>query len=366
MFPMSRLVAADRAPSSLASWSMSGLPELQDDDALGLPFGGGGHALTGDEDEFEQTKSVWCPPGGCWTPLLDKFDFDPESATDPVQVCGWDISATTKSPRDPAHTYTHLSQPSCGTGYYGHEEGIIGLLRTRHRQETDTAAVLSGESYQLNAIQTTQTCKNGIIPAYSTSYSPLSPVHSDRASRSETIAGENRADSNYGQISPVHQSSLAGSIASLDPPNPVGLGAIGRSPRGQDEPGKATTEPSLTASSTISRSPKRKRKPNRRRAKTTTTSRKSIAASAPDPTDGPADTARNQALEKNRRAAGRCRHKKKLHVGQLQENVRVQKAEHAFLKEQIMSMKEQVQQLAALLVVHAGEDSRKSSPGEIQ
>ncbi|KAI1607826.1 hypothetical protein EDD36DRAFT_469936 [Exophiala viscosa] len=250
---MSSLIAADRAPSSLASWSMSSLPELQDGDALGLPLGDGGlesSPLTADDDDFEQK-------------------------------------------------------------------------------------------------------------------SPLSPVHPDLAAHSKAIAGENCADSNCGQISPVHQSSLAGSIASLDPPNPVEPGEIGRSPRGQDESGKATTESSLTASLTVS-SPKRKRKPNPRKAKTTTPSRNSIAASDPDPTNSPADSARKQALERNQRAAARCRDKKRLHVGQLQEDVRVQKAEHAFLKEQIMSMEEQVQQLAALLVAHAGEDSCKSSLGEIQ
>lgn len=77
------------------------------------------------------------------------------------------------------------------------------------------------------------------------------------------------------------------------------------------------------------------------------------------------DDKRRQSLEKNRLAAAKCRINKKEKTEQLQRNSHDKAVHNAFLKEQVMRMKEEVQQMNALLLAHANCDGCKS-PEEIQ
>lgn len=77
------------------------------------------------------------------------------------------------------------------------------------------------------------------------------------------------------------------------------------------------------------------------------------------------DDKRKQSLEKNRLAAAKCRINKKEKTEQLQRNSHEKAVHNAFLKEQVMRMKEEVQQMNALLLSHANCEGCKS-PEEIQ
>lgn len=74
---------------------------------------------------------------------------------------------------------------------------------------------------------------------------------------------------------------------------------------------------------------------------------------------------RKQSLEKNRLAAAKCRVNKKEKTEQLQRDSHDKAVQNAFLKEQVMRMKEEVQQMNALLLNHANCEGCKS-PQDIQ
>lgn len=77
------------------------------------------------------------------------------------------------------------------------------------------------------------------------------------------------------------------------------------------------------------------------------------------------DDKRRQSLEKNRLAAAKCRVNKKEKTEQLQRDSHEKAVHNAFLRDQIMRMKEEVQQMNALLLTHANCDGCKS-PEEVQ
>jgi len=77
------------------------------------------------------------------------------------------------------------------------------------------------------------------------------------------------------------------------------------------------------------------------------------------------DDKRRQSLEKNRLAAAKCRVNKKEKTEQLQRDSHDKAVQNAFLKEQVMRMKEEVQQMNALLLGHANCEGCKS-PQDIQ
>lgn len=87
--------------------------------------------------------------------------------------------------------------------------------------------------------------------------------------------------------------------------------------------------------------------------------RKSLAATEEQ------DSKRRQSLEKNRLAAAKCRVNKKEKTEQLQRESHEKGVHNAFLKEQIMRMKEEVQQMNAILLAHANCEGCKS-PEDIQ
>ncbi len=85
-----------------------------------------------------------------------------------------------------------------------------------------------------------------------------------------------------------------------------------------------------------------------------------------DDDDGlPEDSKRKQSLEKNRVAAAKCRVNKKEKTERLQRDSHDKAVENAYLKEQIMRMKDEVQQMNAIVVAHANCEGCKS-PEEIQ
>lgn len=90
--------------------------------------------------------------------------------------------------------------------------------------------------------------------------------------------------------------------------------------------------------------------------------RKLSIASSNNPEE---DDKRKQSLEKNRLAAAKCRVNKKEKTEQLQRDSHDKAVQNAFLKDQIMRMKEEVQQMNALLLAHANCDGCKS-PEDIQ
>jgi len=76
-------------------------------------------------------------------------------------------------------------------------------------------------------------------------------------------------------------------------------------------------------------------------------------------------TKRKASLEKNRLAAAKCRINKKEKTEQLQRDSHDKAVHNAFLKDQIMHMKEEIQQMNAMLLAHANCKGCKS-PDEIQ
>lgn len=86
--------------------------------------------------------------------------------------------------------------------------------------------------------------------------------------------------------------------------------------------------------------------------------RKNSAATTSSPEE---DEKRKQSLEKNRLAAAKCRVNKKEKTEQLQRDSHDKACQNAFLKEQVMRMKEEIQQMNALLLQHANHEGCKSS-----
>jgi hypothetical protein len=72
------------------------------------------------------------------------------------------------------------------------------------------------------------------------------------------------------------------------------------------------------------------------------------------------ETKRKQSLEKNRLAAAKCRQKKAEKTKTLERDAHDKGAENTKLKDQVMRMRTEVQQLNATLVAHAGYDGCKS------
>lgn len=120
---------------------------------------------------------------------------------------------------------------------------------------------------------------------------------------------------------------------------------------------KPTRQRRLTKSSVKDELPKSSQAGRKRK-----NARKSSIVSVENPEE---DDKRKQSLEKNRLAAAKCRVNKKEKTEQLQRDSHDKAVENAFLKEQVMRMKEEVQQMNALLLAHANCEGCKS-PENIQ
>lgn len=98
-------------------------------------------------------------------------------------------------------------------------------------------------------------------------------------------------------------------------------------------------------------SPKAETLASTRKRKTT---RKSMAAT--QPATNPEDDKRKMSLEKNRLAAAKCRVNKKERTDQLQRDSHDKAVENTFLKQTVLQMKEEVQQLQTVLMSHSSSD----------
>lgn len=172
--------------------------------------------------------------------------------------------------------------------------------------------------------------------AESTMSSPQNIIQLDRMI-SQSIPNAGSAVSRYGQFTPPRSNSES----SVEKP------AEAKQPRQ-----RRSTKPSIKEETPKSSQAGRKRK----------NSRKTSVASLENPEE---DDKRKQSLEKNRLAAAKCRVNKKEKTEQLQRDSHDKAVENAFLKEQVMRMKEEVQQMNALLLAHANCEGCKS-PDDIQ
>ncbi|KAK5081911.1 hypothetical protein LTR70_009246 [Exophiala xenobiotica] len=168
------------------------------------------------------------------------------------------------------------------------------------------------------------------------SCSPIRPLKLDRMF-AQSIPNANSAIARYGQMTPPRSNSES----SIEKP------ADSKSTRprrvNKSSPKEESAQPAASG---------RKRR----------NTRKNSTASMTGAED---DDKRKQSLEKNRLAAAKCRVNKKEKTEQLQRDSHDKAVQNAFLKEQVMRMKEEVQQMNALLLGHANCDGCKS-PQDIQ
>ncbi|KPI39078.1 uncharacterized protein AB675_4568 [Cyphellophora attinorum] len=100
----------------------------------------------------------------------------------------------------------------------------------------------------------------------------------------------------------------------------------------------------------------RKRKASRKAAATTTMS---------EPLGGPGDEKRRASLEKNRLAAAKCRVNKKEKTEQLQRDSHDMAIQNSFLKQQLLQISDELQQIRAHAIAHISSKGCKG-PEEIQ
>jgi hypothetical protein len=98
-------------------------------------------------------------------------------------------------------------------------------------------------------------------------------------------------------------------------------------------------------------------KPGRKRK---STRKASIASDISEPLEG---SKRKQSLEKNRLAAAKCRINKKEKTEQLQRDSHDKAVQNSYLKDQVMRMKDEVQQMNAILLAHANCEGCRSPEG---
>ncbi|KAK4943063.1 hypothetical protein LTR10_017262 [Elasticomyces elasticus] len=117
-------------------------------------------------------------------------------------------------------------------------------------------------------------------------------------------------------------------------------------------------EKALSPKSAAPEAPRRKRTTSGRK-------RKSSKKSVLERSESPEEQKRKQSLEKNRLAAAKCRTNKKEKTEQLQRDSHDKAVQNAYLKDQVMRMKDEIQQMNAILLAHANCDGCRS-PEEIQ
>ncbi|KAL2426909.1 hypothetical protein ABEF95_003442 [Exophiala dermatitidis] len=125
-----------------------------------------------------------------------------------------------------------------------------------------------------------------------------------------------------------------------------------------DEPTATTTSNDTTSAaantSTTTSTAGRKRKAPRK-----------ASTAASELGDSPEEQKRKQSLEKNRLAAAKCRINKKEKTEKLQRDSHEKAVQNAYLKDQVMRMKDEIQQMNAILFAHASCEGCKA-PEEIQ
>ncbi|KAJ9613188.1 hypothetical protein H2200_003129 [Cladophialophora chaetospira] len=155
------------------------------------------------------------------------------------------------------------------------------------------------------------------------------------------------AVSRFGQVTPPRSNSAASSVSKEDKLSPK---SVPLKPRKRSKP---KTEELESAPRAPPKTAGRKRKSTKK------------LATLEEEDAAPEDSKRKQSLEKNRVAAAKCRINKKEKTERLQRDSHDKAVENAYLKDQVMRMKDEIQQMNAILVAHANCEGCKS-PGEIQ
>ncbi|KIW21041.1 hypothetical protein PV08_01620 [Exophiala spinifera] len=163
------------------------------------------------------------------------------------------------------------------------------------------------------------------------------------------LPSSSTAVSRYGQMTPPRSSSAASSD-SVKLEEKLSPKSTAPEPR-RKRASKAQPKEDESASAATTSSRKRK-------------STKKSGASA-DKGQSPEEQKRKQSLEKNRLAAAKCRMNKKEKTEQLQRDSHEKAVQNAYLKDQVMRMKDEIQQMNALLLAHANCKGCKA-PDEIQ
>lgn len=167
-----------------------------------------------------------------------------------------------------------------------------------------------------------------------------------------TLPNPTTAVARFGQMTPPRSNSAAStdsvkfeekalSPKSMAPEAP-------RRKRSKAQPKEEAPAPGTSTTNT----PGRKRKSSKK-------------ASVSERSESPEEQKRKQSLEKNRLAAAKCRMNKKEKTEQLQRDSHDKAVQNAYLKDQVMRMKDEIQQMNAILLAHANCEGCKS-PEEIQ
>jgi hypothetical protein len=178
------------------------------------------------------------------------------------------------------------------------------------------------------------------------------PLQSELDKYSRALPGTNNSISRFGQVTPPRTNSTdsSGSVADTAA-NSASASPKSTAPERNRRRAKPQTKDSETSVSTTSSG--RKRKSTRK------------ATASVEQHSGPDDTKRKASLEKNRLAAAKCRINKKEKTEQLQRDSHDKAVHNAFLKDQVMQIKEEIQQINAMLLTHANCKGCKN-PDEIQ
>ncbi|OAP64823.1 hypothetical protein AYL99_00795 [Fonsecaea erecta] len=168
---------------------------------------------------------------------------------------------------------------------------------------------------------------------------------------SSVLPNSSTAIARYGQMTPPRSDSTASTDSKEEKLSPKSQ-PVEPQPRKRGK-GRPRASETASAPSKTTTTAGRKRKATRK------------ASATIEEGDTPEDQKRKQSLEKNRLAAAKCRINKKEKTERLQRDSQEKAIENAFLKDQIMRMKDEIQQMNAILVTHASCEGCKS-PEEIQ
>lgn len=164
-----------------------------------------------------------------------------------------------------------------------------------------------------------------------------------------TVPNANTAVARFGQMTPPRSDSADSNDPKTEEKTSPKSVAPERRKRSKAQPKEEDPSPS-TSSATA---PKRKRKSLKK------------ASPVMERADSPEDNKRRQSLEKNRVAAAKCRINKKEKTEQLQRDSHEKAIENAYLKDELLRMKAEVQRMNAAVLAHANCEGCKS-PAEIQ
>lgn len=174
-----------------------------------------------------------------------------------------------------------------------------------------------------------------------------------------TLPSGTSAVARYGQMTPPRSNSAASTDSASDGKLSPKSTVAERRKRSKTASKDSEPAPSASAMLTTTTTPSatttagRKRKASRKTSITSETG------------DSVEDQKRRQSLEKNRLAAAKCRINKKEKTEKLQRDSHEKAVQNAYLKDQVMRMKDEIQQMNAILLAHASCEGCKA-PEEIQ